>query len=61
MKAMFIFTVLEMLLFEGRSVLIPAQWGTGSERVNFSVKNQTNVPLLLKLLEKLLTCKLRRF
>ena len=34
---MFTFTVFEMLLFDGRLVLAPAQWGmrgTGSERVN---------------------------
>ena len=32
-KAMFTLTVFEILLSEGRSVLSPAQWGTGSERV----------------------------
>ena len=31
---MFTITVLEILLFEGRSILSPAQWVTGSERVN---------------------------
>ena len=31
---MFTLTVFDMLLFEGRPVLAPAQWGTWSERVN---------------------------
>ena len=35
MKALFTLSVFEMLLFEGRSVLAPAQWGTGSKRVSF--------------------------
>ena len=34
-KTMFTLTVFEILLFEGRSVLGPAQQGRGSERVNF--------------------------
>ena len=33
-KAMFTLTVFEILLSEGRSVLSPAQRGTGSERIN---------------------------
>ena len=32
-KAMFTLTIFEILLSEGRSVLSPAQRGTGSERV----------------------------
>ena len=32
-KTMFILTFFEILMFEGRSVLAPAQQGTGSERV----------------------------
>ena len=32
---MFTLTVFEILLFEGRSVLSPAQRGAGSETVNF--------------------------
>ena len=31
---MFTVNAFEILLFGGRSVLAPAQWGTGSERVN---------------------------
>ena len=53
--------VFEILLSEGRSVLWPAQRGTGSERVKVSVKSQKNIDNLLKLLEKWLTYKLRRF
>ena len=49
---MFTLTVFEMLLFETRSLLSPAQRDTGSKMVKFSVKNQKNVRLLLKLLEK---------
>ena len=51
-KAMFAFTVFELLLFENRSVLSPAQRGTGSERVKVPVKNKANVLMLLKLLGK---------
>ena len=60
-KGMFTFTVLEILLSEGRSVLWPAHMGTGIDRVKFSVKNQENVGNLLKLLEKRLTYNLIRF
>ena len=49
---MFTLTVFEMLLFETRSLLSHAQRDTGSKMVKFSVKNQKNVRLLLKLLEK---------
>ena len=38
-KVMFILTAFEILLFKGRSVLTPSQWGRGSERVKFLVKN----------------------
>ena len=38
LNAMFTLTVFEILLFEGRSVLSPALWGTGSERISCSVK-----------------------
>ena len=51
-KAIFTLTVFEILLSEGRSVLSPAERGTGSERVKVSVKNQKNIGILLKLLEK---------
>ena len=51
-KAIFTLTVFEILLSEGRSVLSPAERGTGSERVKVSVKNQKNIEILLKLLEK---------
>ena len=36
MKAMFILTVFEILLFEGRLVLGPAQWGTEVKGLVFS-------------------------
>ena len=58
---MFTLTVFEILLFECRSVLWPAQWGAESESVKISVKKQKNVGLLLKLLEKWLTYKISRF
>ena len=51
-KAMFTLTVLEILLSEGRSVLSPAQRSTVSKSVYFQVKNQINIRLLLKILEK---------
>ena len=47
-KAVFTVTVFEILLFEGRSVLSPAQRGTGSEKVKVSVKNQKNIWIFLK-------------
>ena len=37
---MFIRTIFEISLFEGRSVLSPGQRGTVSEQVKVSVKNQ---------------------
>ena len=52
MKAMSIFTVFEILRFEVTWVLSLAQWGAGSERVKFSVNNEKNIRLLLKLREK---------
>ena len=52
LKAMFTLTVFEILLFEGRLVLAPAQRCTWSKRVKFSLKKQKNVRFLLKLLEK---------
>ena len=58
---MFTLTIFEILLFEGRSVLGPAQQAPGSEIVKFSVKNEKNVRLLLELLEKWLSYKLSRF
>ena len=51
-KAMFTLTVLEILLSEGRSVLSPAKRSTVSKSVYFQVKNQINIRLLLKILEK---------
>ena len=51
-KAIFTLTVFEILLFQGRLVLSPTQQGTGSVRVKVSVKNQTHIRILLKLLEK---------
>ena len=58
---MFTLTVFEILLSEGRSVLSPAQRGTGNERAKVSLKNQKNIRTLLTLPEKWLTYKLRRF
>ena len=49
------------MMSEGRSVLSPAQRGTGSESVKVSVKNQNNIGNLLKLLEKWLAYKVSRF
>ena len=58
---MFTFTTFEIFLFGGRLVLSAAQWGTESERLKISVKNQKTIWLLLKLLEKWLTYKVTRF
>ena len=60
-KAMFTPSVFEILMHEGRSVLTAAQRGTRNEGVKVSVKKQKNILNLLKLLEKWLTYKLRRF
>ena len=49
---MFTLTVFEILQFEVRSVLSPAQQSTGSERVKLPVKNQKNIRNLFKVLEK---------
>ena len=49
-KKMFTLTVFEILLFEGRSVMSPAQRGTGNEK--FLVKNQKNIGFLLKLFKR---------
>ena len=53
--------IFEIFLFDGRPVLAPTKWGTGSKRVRFSVKNHTDVRRLLKLLETLLTYEVRKF
>ena len=37
MKAMFTPTAFEIVMSEGRSVLTPAQWGTGSEKVKSKI------------------------
>ena len=58
---MFTPTFFETWMSEGRSVLSPAQRGTRSERVKVLVKKQKNIRNLLKLLEKGLTYKPRRF
>ena len=60
-KTMFTITAFEKLLLEVRLLLSPAQWSTGSEKVKFSMKKLKNIRLLLKLLEKWLTFKVRRF
>ena len=39
-KTVFTLTVFEMLLFESRSILWPAQQVTGKERVKFPVKKK---------------------
>ena len=51
-KAIFMLTVLKILLSEGRSVLCPAQQGTGSVKVKVLVKNKNCIRNLLKFLEK---------
>ena len=52
-KAFFTLTVFDTLLFEGRSVLSPAQRGKGSEGVKVSVKNHKSYwDFFKKLLEK---------
>ena len=43
------------------SILSLAQWSTGSERVKVSVKNQNNIRILLKWIEKWLTYKIQTF
>ena len=53
--------VFEIFLFDGRPVLAPTKWGTGSKRARFSVENHTDVRRLLKLLETLLTYEVRKF
>ena len=58
-KAMLTPTAFE--ISDSKSILSLAQLATGSERVNVSVKNQKNIRNLLKLLEKSLTYKNRRF
>ena len=45
----------------GQYYHLPTQQGTGSKKVKVPVKNQKNIRNLLKLLEKWLTYKLRRF
>ena len=49
---MFTITAFEKLLLEVRLLLSLAQWGTGSEKVKFSMKKLKKIRLLLKLLEK---------
>ena len=51
-KVMFIFTVLQILMSEDRSLLRPSQRGTVTERVKVLVKNPKNIVNLLKFLEK---------
>ena len=51
-KALFTLIVFDILFFEGRLVLAPAQRFKGSERVKFSMKNQKIGRLLPKLLQK---------
>ena len=51
-KVMFIFTLLQILMSEDRSLLWPSQRGTVTERVKVLVKNPKNIVNLLKFLEK---------
>ena len=60
-KVVFNVTVFEILQFEGRLLLSPAQQRTESKRIKLSVKNQKNIWVLLKIPEKWLTFKLGRF
>ena len=60
-NTIFTLTALETPLSEGRSALGPTQRLLGSGNVKPSVKNPKHVWLLLKLLEKWLSYKLRRF
>ena len=60
-KALFVLTILEILLSKGRSVLWPAQRRTGSKGVKVSVKDQKTIENLLRFLEKVFTYGLRRF
>ena len=41
-KSMFTLTAFEILLFEGRPPLSPAQWGTGNETANNSLFSKTS-------------------
>ena len=61
LKARYNCTVFEILLFEGRLVLSHIQRGIESARVKISVKNRKTIWLFLKLLEKWLAYKVRRF
>ena len=54
-------TIFEKFLLEYRLVLPPAKLDTGKERIKFSKKNQKNIQILLKILEKWSTYKFRRF
>ena len=48
-KAMFILTAFEIMLFKCRLVLTPSQWGTGSERVKFLVKKLKKVSAFVEI------------
>ena len=52
---------MEILLFQSRLVLWFEQWVTGRKRVKLSVKNQRKVRLLLTLVKKWLSYRLRMF
>ena len=58
---MFTLTVLQKLLLEDRSVFSPAHQSIGNERVRVSIENKKSNQILLKLLEKWFTYKLRKF
>ena len=45
LKVLLIFTILEILLFEVRQVLIPAQWVTRSENVKLRIDSNSNSSL----------------
>ena len=58
---MFAFTCFEILQFKWRLVLSLAKRGTKNERVKYSEKIQQIILVLLELLQKCLTYKLKRF
>ena len=59
--AMFTVIIFKILLFKDRSKLSSAQWAGGNKRVKVLVKNEKNIRILLKLFEKWLNYKFRRF
>ena len=60
-EGLFFFTLFEVLMSEGRSVLSESQQGTENKMVQASVKKQKNVLNLLKVIPKWLSYKVRSF